>query len=192
MLKRLFSNTIKNRAYKSLKKDIAKKRFKHETVNFADATSVALLLHPRNNDDLNKLLGLMIELDSKGKKVSNLVYIATKKKIEVDKAKADYPLINFITGKEINWFDKPSGKEVDSMLKKEYDLLIDLSQKENFITTYIAAKSKARFRVGKYFERETIGYDFMIDQKSGDLDDFTKQLTHYLNIIRNEPKSTKE
>lgn len=185
MLKRLFSNTLKNRAYKSLKKDIAKKRFKHETVNFADAQTIVLLLHPRNNDDLNKLLGLMIELDSKGKKVANLVYIPTKKKQEIEKAKADYPLINFITGREINWFDKPSGKDVESLLKKEFDILIDLSQKENFITTYISAKSKARFRVAKYFERETIGYDFMIDQKTGDLDDFTKQLTHYLNIIRN-------
>lgn len=189
MLKTLFGNTIKRRAYKSLKKDLSKKRFKHETVPFAAANTIALLIHPRNNDDLNKLLGLSIELEAIGKKINNLVYISTKKKQDIQKMKTDFPVINFLTGKDINWLDKPSGKSVDGFLKKEFDVLIDLSQKENFITTYLSAKSKARFRVGRYFEQETIGYDFMLDQKSGDLDDFIKQLKHYLTIIRNEAAS---
>ncbi len=184
MFKKLFGKSIKKRAYRTLRKEIAKKRFKHETVDFNSANSVVLLLHPRNNDDMNKLLGLIIEFDARGQKTSNMVYIPTKKKLEVEKAKADYPLINFVTGRDISWLDKPSGKSIDAFLKKEFDVLIDLSQKENFITTYMSAKSKARFRIGKYFEQETIGYDFMLDQKSTDLEEFIKQLKHYLSIIK--------
>lgn len=186
LIKRFFGRTIKKRAYKSLRKDIDKKRFRHETVNFSTATSVALITCPRSNDDLNKLLGLMIELDSKGKKVANLVFLPTKKKEDIERTVKEYPVLHFISGKDVNIWEKPSGRLVDDFLKREYDVLIDLSQRENFITTYMSAKSKARFRVGKYFEKDTIGYDFMLDQKSHDTDEFIVQLKHYLSIIKNE------
>ena len=48
-------------------------------------------------------------------------------------------------------------------MEEKYDLLIDLNVHDHFSLKYIAAFSKASFKVGKYDENNTAVYDMMID-----------------------------
>ena len=84
---------------------------------------------------------------------------------------------DFFSQKELNWMGKPSGVVVQNFIREEYDLLIDLNVHDHFPLRYMAALSKAKFKVGKYSERDTDMYDMMIDA------DNTKTVKYFLRQV---------
>ncbi len=95
--------------------------------------------------------------------------------------------LDFYDTKDLNWYGKPSSTYVNDFIKAEFDILIDLSLKENFHSKYIGGSSKARFKVGKGGDFNTKYYDLMIDiNNKTTLDEFISLLLHYLSIINNK------
>lgn len=64
-----------------------------------------------------------------------------------------------------------------NFIEEEYDLLIDLNINDHFALKYIAALSKATFKVGKYEEDDVPIHDMMIDS------DHTKTVKYFLRQI---------
>ena len=67
-------------------------------------------------------------------------------------------------------------------MRKEYDILFDLSLKEFFPLNYILKISPAAYKIGPYQESEQ--YDLMIDIKEDRTVSFLiSQIRHYLSIL---------
>jgi hypothetical protein len=84
--------------------------------------------------------------------------------------------------KDLNWIYIPDIPVAGEFLKKEFDLMFDLSLNFRFPIHYLASMSKAHYKIGR-LSTET-NYDLMIDiSKENKLAYFTGQIIHYLNII---------
>ena len=68
----------------------------------------------------------------------------------------------FIQKGNMNWYRKPSGEAVESLLGKSVDLLFDFSDGKALELRFLVLQSDAAFKVG-CFEAEAQDYDLMID-----------------------------
>jgi hypothetical protein len=65
--------------------------------------------------------------------------------------------------KDLNWYRIPIGNTVNNFIAEEHDVLIDLSMTDHLPLQYIVAKSRARFKVGRFTEGNKRFLDMMID-----------------------------
>ena len=65
--------------------------------------------------------------------------------------------------KDLNWYRIPGGNVVDNFIAEEHDVLLDLTMEDHLPLQYIVAKSRARFKVGRYTEGNKRFLDMMID-----------------------------
>jgi len=93
------------------------------------------------------------------------------------------PFVHF-SKKEMDWLYRPKESEVGEFIKKDFDLLLNLSTSTVVPLQYIAALSEATYRVGPASDR-TDCYELMIDSSSKTtLTDFIKQMTFFLNKMQ--------
>jgi hypothetical protein len=55
---------------------------------------------------------------------------------------------NSVNKKDLDWFGLPKSTTVDQFIETEFDLLLNLALKQNFVLDYITALSRAKFKVG--------------------------------------------
>ena len=65
--------------------------------------------------------------------------------------------------KDLNWYRIPGGNTVNNFIAEEHDVLIDLTMDDHLPLQYIVAKSRARFKVGRFTEANKRCLDMMID-----------------------------
>ncbi len=88
---------------------------------------------------------------------------------------------HYFTEKHFSKLGKIKETCISDFINNEFDILINLSQENNFFIDYVFGLSKAHFKVSGI---ENCKYsDFNID-KSKNLDDFISQVNKYLNIIK--------
>lgn len=96
------------------------------------------------------------------------------------------PKLNFdpICQKDLNWYRIPQGNTVNNFITEEFEVLIDLTLEDRLPIQYIVAKSRARFKVGRYSENGRHFLDMMIDMAgSQSLPQLITQVDHYLLMI---------
>ena len=84
----------------------------------------------------------------------------------------------------MNWYYKPQNDYILNFVKKEYDILINLSDSSCIPLKYLVASSLARFKVGKHEEGYEI-YDLMIklDKKEDNMKKLISEIAKYLKVI---------
>lgn len=100
--------------------------------------------------------------------------------------------LNFdaICQKDLNWYRIPQGNAVQNFMAEEYDILIDLTLTDRLPVQYIMAKSRARFKVGRWSESNKRILDMMIDMAGAQsLPQLIQQVHRYLLMVnaRTEP-----
>lgn len=87
------------------------------------------------------------------------------------------------TNRDLDVFYRPKRRiiEIFNSLKTEY--LIDLNLTDSFPLTYLAGISGANLRSGKESALRMPYYDFLIQEKKADLQEFIRHLVKYLKII---------
>ena len=88
--------------------------------------------------------------------------------------------------KNLNWRLEPQGEAVEKMRDQSLDLLVNLDQSGHLPLHYLAALSKAHFRVGPV-TTYTDYYELMIDATDPSLPPFIEQVAHYLQKM-NTPR----
>jgi hypothetical protein len=69
-------------------------------------------------------------------------------------------------------------------MNEEFDIVIDLCMHDCFPLNYVSGLSKAKFKVGRYGEKNSAIYDFMLNvNPTITLNDYMKEVIHYLSII---------
>ncbi len=160
-----------------LRKKLPTHEVRRSSVFLDDANSIGLLFDATSLDERNIVLDFGEQLKKKGKQVKLLGYFDAKLK------SSDFAFKHF-DKKQLDWALRPKKEVMESFASKSFDLLVNLSQKAVAPLDYIAAHSKARFRVGPFTEN-TFCYDLMIDhdEKKG-LEHFLKQVLHYLERMQ--------
>lgn len=86
--------------------------------------------------------------------------------------------------KDLNWYRIPGGNTVNNFIAEEFDVLIDLSLTDHLPIQYIVAKSRARFKVGRWGDSNRHLLDMMIDMAGANsLSQYIAQVDRYLLMI---------
>ena len=68
----------------------------------------------------------------------------------------------FFTKKDLNWYGRPGGVYIQNFIEEERDILIDLNIHDSIPLKFIAAKTNARFKIGKLNEENKKYFDMLI------------------------------
>lgn len=99
--------------------------------------------------------------------------------------------LNFdaICQKDLNWYRIPQGNTVQNFMAEEFEIIIDLTLEDRLPIQYIIAKSRARFKVGRWSESNKRILDMMIDMAgSRSLPQLIQQVHHYLLMVNSRPE----
>jgi hypothetical protein len=92
--------------------------------------------------------------------------------------------IDYFGLNEKNWYGKPSNPVIKDFLKRNFDILVDLSLSDLFLTQYLFSLSNAKFKITNKGSK-TKHADFVIEiNNSEKLDVYITQIKHYLKVIK--------
>jgi len=159
-------------------KKLSRKRFIH---NLNTAEKVGVVFSPRNTSELKTIKSFLAFLKKLEIKVYPLAFMDHKRH---DINIIMESRINFVDRKDFNWFHKPLSPALTNFIKHDFDILINLGMYYTLPINYIISLSRAKLKVGKYFENKESFCDLMIDVKdSKDLSYLIEQTSHYLSVI---------
>ena len=155
------------------------KRLK-EVSNLEKAKSIGILYEATNAEQIKKIEPFVKYFFALRKDVKALGYVNKTKLDDCHIPRLNY---DFFYQKDLNWYYKPQNYIIDNFIKKEYDILINLSDSSCIPIKYLVASSMARFKIGQFEEGYEI-YDLMIklDKEEG-LERLMEEIKHYLNLI---------
>jgi hypothetical protein len=146
--------------------------------NIDSAKTLGIIYDASTSESTSLVTTFANTLKNKDKKVVMLGYINDKKSESSE-------LMKLFNKTSLNWYKIPSNKEVDDFLAKDIDVLVAVHTKESLPLQYIAAHSKAKFRIGPFIEKSKSSYDWMIHCTSDtNLDSYLKQVSFYLESIK--------
>jgi hypothetical protein len=149
--------------------------------NLVDTNSALIVYDGSNKQRREAVIQLARFLKEERVKVETLAFY--KRKGKEDKKPKDEAGYYYFDQKERNWLGFPMGGAVDSILSKEFDLLIDLNLESVFSLEVITTLAKASFKVGKaqtYCEKVC---DMTIATKEQDIQYLIEQIKNYLQLI---------
>jgi hypothetical protein len=156
--------------FKNLEKELPKHQLMRASMYLDNASSVGILFDGTEPAERETVLDYAEQLRKQGKKVKVLAFFNNKLKGE----SFAFPAFNRL---QMDWCLRPNSREAlefKEQLTKSTVLPLD----------YLAAHSKARFRVGPFTEK-TYCYDLMIDTSGKtDLKAFLQQVVFYMKKLR--------
>lgn len=144
-----------------------------------NAATIGILFDGTEPAEREMVLEFAEQLKTKGKKVKLLAFFNNKLKSE------NFTFDHF-NRQQVDFALRPKSHESKDFLEQPFDLLLNLSRKSILPLDYLAAHSKARFRVGPFTEK-TFCYDLMIElapQKG--LKAFIQQVEFYMKSMRSK------
>jgi hypothetical protein len=170
------------------RKELEKTGRNRKLTNLKDAKKIGILYNLDNVPDYDVVAEFVTRLQHERKEVKALGYVKNKNLISRFLPKLSY---DFFSGKDMNWFYKPVKDKVMDFIQKDFDLLIDLDMKDSLPLKYISGLSMSMCRIGRYSEDNASCYDLMLDvNPSTPVNEFIRQITHYLTIINNDGKAS--
>lgn len=172
LIQKIKSAFYKKSLRQKLKQGAAQTR---QIVSFESAATVGLLFDATELNDREVALDYARNLKKRGKKVKLLGFFDNK----LDNPNFTFPHFN---RKNIDWAQRPTGKEVEEFIQRPLDIFINLATKTSSYTEYIAALTNAPLRVGPCTD-QTFCYELMIDLAGPKtLEAFIKEIEKILKI----------
>lgn len=152
-----------------------------EVVNLSDAEKIGIVYFLENENIYREVSGFVKSLQEKKKKVQAIGLVKDKYLTQSFLPKLSY---DFIYEKNLNWFGRPSGKYVDEFVRREFDILIDLSNGDSFPVRYIMSRTRAKTKIGFFNEKNKEILDLFIKTDNySDVKQLIIQIEYYLSII---------
>lgn len=129
--------------------------------NVEEAKSIGILFNATHQISFEIVKALVKDLSTKKNTIDVLGFVNSKQLIDHYLYRKGF---DFFTQSQLNWYYKPIVENVQKFIDKPYDILIDLSLDDPFPIHYIIACSRAKFKVGRYYEGQDC-LDFMIDME---------------------------
>lgn len=173
-----FIEQIRTRLHFSfLKKELPAHAVSRSSMYLDNAGSVGILFDGTQPEHRQLVLDYAEKLKKAGKKISLLAFFDNKLKSE------DFTFRHF-NRQQLDFALRPKSADIQDFTEKKFDLLLNISNRSVLPLDYIAAHSKARFRVGPITD-QTFCYDLMIDPSGKkDLGYFLQQVIFYMKKMR--------
>lgn len=166
-----------------LNKELQNHKATHFSMDLGSAKSVGLLLDATELAGREVVLKFSEQLKKEGKEVKLLAFFGGDAKV------ANFVFPHF-TKKDLDFALRPKTAEVKKFMEKPFDILINLTPHGSLPLEYIAAFSKAKFRVGPSTDK-TYCYELMIDTAAKkDLQSFIQQVTFFINKMNTTHESS--
>ena len=173
-----------------IKKTLFERRLKTELKHFhrnnqfynlQTAKSIAVLFDASEEADYKRVAGFVRHLQSLEIQVYGIGYLKHKLVPHYCQQTLSY---DFYTISQQNFFHVPNAPFVADFLPKEYHMLIDLNLNDIPSMKYLAAASRAQFKIGLRSEEYEQIYDFMLQGMDKDnLSGILKELLRYLETL---------
>ena len=148
--------------------------------NLENAKSIGILYEATDAAQIKKIEPFVKYFFELKKDVKALGYVNKKKLDNHHIPKLNY---DFFYLKDLNWYYKPQNYIINNFVKKEYDILINLSDSNCIPIKYLVASSLAHFKIGQFEDGFEI-YDLMIKlDKDKGKERLMEEIKHYLNLI---------
>ncbi|HLN53389.1 MAG TPA: hypothetical protein VK212_06745 [Lentimicrobium sp.] len=145
---------------RSLRSEVLKTTRIKRPVNLTNAGSIGIIYLLSSEEEYNRVSSFTKKLQDKGKKV-HVIGLYHYNRIPVFYIpKLSYDLL---LPSDIDILYRPDAPFVKQFVNEEFDMLIDLSNPDNFTLHYISSLSKAHFKIGKKIDDRPLPYDLMID-----------------------------
>jgi len=169
-----------------LRKNRYRNKSKPHSLQFEQVLSVGLLCTIKEEKDLKIVMRYVKNLKERGiRSVEVLAYAPQK---EVPEFLVKQQQLHYFGRKQRNWLFQPKGDAASTFLGNQFEVLIDLSEDNDFALRYVLAVTQARIKVGRDSAKRSEFYDLMIQVQPGkDLNYFIEQADHYLNLINKTP-----
>jgi hypothetical protein len=176
-------NTIQSSlANFKFKKELKKSVSQREVIGWEAGKKIGLLYDATNDTDFEVMKQYVKQVRSQQKEVLALGYI--NKKV-LPQSRFPQLGLDFFTKKDMGWKMIPNNLAVSNFIKESYDIVINLSDNTIFPLSYIAAISKAKFRVGRFDKHYVHCYDMMIETNNEtDMKSLIQQTEDYLKKLK--------
>lgn len=91
--------------------------------------------------------------------------------------------VTLCTDRELGLLQIPTGMHLKEFISKEFDVLINFSITDHFAPFYIAALSKAKFKIAIDSDKHRNHFDMLLKLEDVNMEEYQKQLIHYLSKI---------
>ncbi len=151
--------------------------------NVDNAKSIGIVFNSSKKEDMASIKKLETMFKQKNIPFEVLGYIPSKHKPDelIGDSHHHYICLN-----DFNWLFQPKSELIHQFIQKDFDILIDLYQEDEFPIEYILKISQARFKVGCAHVNNEL-HDLMIDveKKKDDATYLSEQILHYLSMLNN-------
>jgi hypothetical protein len=170
-----------------LDKQLRVKVRRMKSCNLREAKTIGLLFDATQPFSFEIIKDLVKDLSSTAKEVKVLGYVDSKQMIDHYLYRKGF---EFFTRTHLNWFSKPQSDAVNDFIKKDFDILLNLSLEQSYPVNYIFALSNARFKAGRYFD-DNMQADFMIniEKEKAAILELQKELTKDQKKIKDHSTS---
>ena len=162
------------------KRELKINKRRKEVCNLESAKTIGILYDASSEEQINLVRPFVSFFFDLKKDVKALGFVNAKELSYCHVPKLQY---DFFYKKDLNWYYKPQNYIIDNFIKKEHDILINLTDSSVIPIKYLVASSLAHFKIGIYEENYQI-YDLMIsltdDRSQQKLMD---EIKHYINLI---------
>ena len=166
---------------KKIRKILNLSERKKAYLNLKEIKSILVLFDTNNFDDANHFIQQMKKMN---KKIKAIVFINKR-----DNSNYSNTSFTFVTEKDMK--DDSLLHVVNSLASEKFDLVVDLSLKENLLLLYILVSTNSPLKVGFYKHALSV-HDMVISFAPGlvqNVKELGNQLIHYLTIISSEEKN---
>ena len=151
-------------------------KIQRKMINIDKAKSVGIIFNATKIEDVMVVSQFSDKLRANGQEVYILGFQNIKSKEE--------PGPKTFNKNSVNWFGVPNDIKIDEFINIRKDILICAFKEECLPLEYIAASSKAKFRVGAFSQSKTNFYELMINIKPEQkLLYLLQQTLHFLKVI---------
>ena len=164
-----------------LKKSVKSIVASRQSPNYADAKSILIFFTSEGNQKIALVKGLMNKMEREGKKVKCL-YLLLR-----DDDKPDVHMddgMERLVPDDFSLFGDIKKKSVSQLLSEEFDFMIHADLESTIYSDLVMSKSKARCRIGRYFDHHEDQYDMMVgisDEKK--INFLLDQIYHYTKAL---------
>ena len=160
----------------------------HEMIPFSKAKKIGILYDSTSERNYEIVKKFVKDIRAQQKDVLALGYYNKK---ELPPMRFSKLGLDFFTKKSLNWHLKPHSTVINNFINADFDILINLNIEKNFPLKYISARSKAKFKIGKYDKKNTPFCDLMIQtEENVPLAKYIEQVLYYLNLLKNDHLQT--
>lgn len=158
------------------KRHLRRNKSARENVPYTQAKTVGIIFTVEDMRKHNLIKELIKKLEHDGKKASVVCHLPK------DKQNYEF-LFDFFTGKDVSFWGNNTSEAALKFSSTAFDYLLYLDTEPNPLILNLLAQSKAKCRIGKFWEEGRPYFELMIENMKG-VNDLIDGIYKYTSLLR--------